>query len=109
MRLFQDLILSYVDRVWLLYSTSPDFWQVSGVVRTAVTDTHLSDGREVHKNERVVVCVAEANLDVPFRFLNLSLTFADICIALQKKIFGSGPIYNRPVQNAGILGVGCHG
>jgi len=62
---------------------------VSGVVRTAVTDTHLSDGREVHKDERVVVCVAEANLD--------------------KKIFGSGPIYNRPVQNAGILGVGCHG
>jgi len=22
---------------------------------------------------------------------------------------GSDPIYNRPVQNAGILGVGCHG
>jgi len=43
----------------------------------------------VHKEERVVVCVAEPNLD--------------------KTIFGSSPIYNRPVENAGILGVGHHG
>jgi len=52
----------------LCISIFPDFWQVSGIVRTAVTDIHLSDGRDVHKDERVIVCVAEANLDVHFDF-----------------------------------------
>jgi len=66
---------------------------VSGVVRTAVADAHLTDGTEVRAGEQVVACVAEANLD--------------------KTVFGSDPraaVYNRtPVENAGILGVGRNG
>jgi len=66
---------------------------VSGVVRTAVTETQLSDGREVRTGEQVVACVAEANLD--------------------KKVFISDPsaaIFNRmPVEDAGILGVARYG
>jgi len=66
---------------------------VSGVVRTAVANTHFSDGRKVHAGEEVVACVAEANLD--------------------KSVFPDDPgtaIFNRtPVENAGILGVGRYG
>ena len=62
----------------------------------------------MHKEERVVVSIAEANFDVPILLFNLSLTFADLFVALQKTIFESSPVYDRPVENAGILGVG-HG
>lgn len=41
--------------------------------------------------------------------LDLYLTFADFHVVLQKTIFGSVPVYNRPVENAGILGVARHG
>jgi hypothetical protein len=94
-------------------STSPDYWQVSGVIRTAVANTHLTDGTEVRIGEQVVACVAEANLDVRFLVWGLSPKFADFLFVMQKTIFGTDPraaVYNRtPVENAGILGVGRNG
>jgi linoleate 10R-lipoxygenase len=66
---------------------------VSGVIRTVVADTHLSGGTKVLAGDRVVACVAEANLD--------------------KNVFGRDPrtaVYNRtPVEYAGIMGIGPYG
>src|SRR5882762_11611926 len=66
-----------------------DLRQLSGVVRTAIADTSLSGGRQVHAGEQVVVCVAEANLDVRSWISDLSPDTVDICVIFtQEAAFG---------------------
>jgi hypothetical protein len=67
----------------------------------------------VRKGEQVVVCIAEANLDVRSLFVVLSPDCAYCFDVTQKNVFGSDPraaVFNRtPVENAGILGVEPYG
>jgi hypothetical protein len=68
----------------------------------------------VHAGEQVVVCVAEANLDVRSWISDLSPDTVDVCVIFtQEAAFGSDPrtpIFNRtPSDAAGILGIGRFG
>jgi hypothetical protein len=112
-RLFQGLILWYVDSVELLHVYIHNCRQVSGVIRTVVADTHLSGGTKVLAGDRVVACVAEANLDVRSLPRNFNFESTDAFVTSQKNVFGRDPrtaVYNRtPVEYAGIMGIGPYG
>jgi hypothetical protein len=78
-----------------------------------VVDTQLSGGTKVLAGERVIACVAEANLDVRSLSRCSKLKSADALDTMQKNVFGPDPratVYNRtPVENTGILGVEPYG